>query len=96
MKDVFHHFTESRHRPLPPLDPGELPRAYFEFVDDRRDVPPTVRDPDVERAEAATSGNVAPAPPPKPTLIGKISSRKQRKTVSLTVILSTEWLTGFR
>jgi hypothetical protein len=78
------------------LDPGELPRAYFEFVDDRRDVPAIVRDPDVERAEAATSGNAAPAPPPKPILTGKISTRKQRKTVSFTMILSTEQLMGFR
>ncbi|KAG1772264.1 Fcf2 pre-rRNA processing-domain-containing protein [Suillus occidentalis] len=80
-EDIIKLDTDESQRPLPPLDPGKLPRAYFEFVDDRRDVPPTVRDPDVERAEAATSGNVAPAPPPKPTLTGKISSRKQRKTM---------------
>ncbi|KIK47260.1 hypothetical protein CY34DRAFT_74475 [Suillus luteus UH-Slu-Lm8-n1] len=80
-EDIIKLDSDESQRPLPPLDPGELPRAYFEFVDDRCDVPPTVRDPDVERAEAATSGNVAPAPPPKPSLIGKISSRKQRKTM---------------
>ncbi|KAG1780479.1 Fcf2 pre-rRNA processing-domain-containing protein [Suillus placidus] len=81
MKDMFHHFAESRCRPLPPLDPGELPPAYFEFVKDRRNAPATVRDPDIQRAEAATSGTIAPAPPPKPTLTGKISTKKQRKAM---------------
>jgi hypothetical protein len=68
-------------KPLPPLDPGELPPAYFEFVKDRRDAPATLRDPDIQSAEAATSATVAPAPPPKPTLAGKISTKKQRKAV---------------
>lgn len=75
--DIIKLGGDESERPLPPLDPGELPPAYFEFVKDRRDAPATVRDPDTQRAEAATSGTIAPAPPPKPTLTGKISTRNQ-------------------
>ncbi|KAG2039552.1 Fcf2 pre-rRNA processing-domain-containing protein [Suillus americanus] len=80
-EDIIKLDGDESERPLPPLDPGELPPAYFEFVKDRRDAPATVRDPDIQRAEAATSGTVAPAPPPKPTLTGKIATKKQRKAI---------------
>ncbi|KAG1818453.1 Fcf2 pre-rRNA processing-domain-containing protein [Suillus subaureus] len=80
-EDIIKLDGDESERPLPPLDPGELPPAYFEFVKDRRDAPATVRDPDIQRAEAATSGTVAPAPPPKPMLTGKIATKKQRKAM---------------
>jgi hypothetical protein len=80
-EDIIKLDGDESERPLPPLDPGELPPAYFEFVKDRRDAPATLRDPDIQSAEAATSATVAPAPPPKPTLAGKISNKKQRKAM---------------
>ncbi|KAG2365622.1 Fcf2 pre-rRNA processing-domain-containing protein [Suillus spraguei] len=80
-EDIIKLDGDQSEGPLPPLDPGELPPAYFEFVKDRRDAPATIRDPDIQRAEAATSGTVTPAPPPKPTLAGKLSTKKQRKAM---------------
>jgi hypothetical protein len=80
-EDIIKLDGDESERPLPPLDPGELPPAYFEFVKDRRDAPATLRDPDIQNAEAATSATVAPAPPPKPTLTGKRSTKKQRKAM---------------
>ncbi|KAG2146419.1 Fcf2 pre-rRNA processing-domain-containing protein [Suillus bovinus] len=77
-EDIIKLDGDESERPLPPLDPGELPPAYFEFAKDRRHAPATVRDPDIQRAEAATSGSVAPAPPPKPTLT---STKKHRKAM---------------
>lgn len=79
---LFDHVSEFRYRSLPPLDPGELPPAYFEFAKDR-DAPATIRDPDVERAEAATSKTDVPAPPPNPMATGKFLTKKQRKAASL-------------
>ena len=81
MNMLFNHFTEFCYRPLPPLDPGELPPAYFDFDKDRRNAPATVREP----TETATSGTVAPAPPPNPMATGKILTKKQRKAVGLRV-----------
>ncbi|KAG2151418.1 Fcf2 pre-rRNA processing-domain-containing protein [Suillus clintonianus] len=80
-EDIIKLGGDDSDRPLPPLDPGELPPAYFEFVEGRRDAPATVRDPDIQLAEAATSGIVAPAPPPKPMLTGKMSNKKQRRAM---------------
>ncbi|KAG1790267.1 Fcf2 pre-rRNA processing-domain-containing protein [Suillus plorans] len=76
-EDIIKLGGDESERPLPPLDPGELPPAYFEFSKDRRDAPAIVRDPDIQRAEASTSGTIAPAPPPKPTLTGKTPTRNQ-------------------
>jgi len=83
MNMLFNHFTEFYYRPLPPLDPGELPPAYFDFDKDQRNAPATVREP----TEATTSGTVqvAPAPPPNPMTAGKILTKKQRKVVGLRV-----------
>ncbi|OAX44280.1 Fcf2-domain-containing protein, partial [Rhizopogon vinicolor AM-OR11-026] len=72
---------DDSERLLPSLDPGELPPAYFEFVKDRRDAPATIRDPDVERVEEATSKTVVPAPPPNPVATGKFLTKKQRKAM---------------
>ncbi|KAG1748606.1 Fcf2-domain-containing protein [Suillus lakei] len=80
-EDIIKLDGDDSDRPLPPLDPGERPSAYFEFVKGRRDAPATVRDPDIQRAEAATSGTVTPAPPPKPKLTGKMSNKKERKAM---------------
>ncbi|KAJ8587289.1 Fcf2-domain-containing protein [Rhizopogon salebrosus TDB-379] len=80
-EDVVRLDGDDSERSLPPLDPGELPPAYFEFVKDRRDAPATVRDPDVQRAEAATFKTVAPAPPPNPMTTGKFLTKKQRKAM---------------
>ncbi|KAG2155814.1 uncharacterized protein EDB93DRAFT_1128346 [Suillus bovinus] len=44
---------DESERPLPPLDPGELPPAYFEFVKDRRHAPATIRDPDIQQRRSS-------------------------------------------
>lgn len=82
-EDIIKLGGDDSERPLPPLDPGELSPAYFEFAKDRRDAPATVRDPDIQRAEAATSGIVTPAPPPNPMLTGKMLTKKQRKAMRI-------------
>jgi len=78
----FDYVSECCCRLLPQLDPGELPPAYFEFAADRPDGPAIVRDPDVQRAEAAASHAVVPAPPPNPIATGKFLTKKQRKAAS--------------
>ncbi|KAL4073244.1 Fcf2 pre-rRNA processing-domain-containing protein [Scleroderma yunnanense] len=65
-QDVIKVDAEDENPPLPPFDPGKLPPAYFEFGEARHEAPSTVRDPDVSRAEAATTAMVVPAPPPEP------------------------------
>ncbi|KAI6044822.1 Fcf2 pre-rRNA processing-domain-containing protein [Pisolithus marmoratus] len=61
---------EEEQRPLPPLDPGKLPPAYFEFGEGRHEAPSRVRDPDVAQTEAATAAAGVPAPPPEPKPAG--------------------------
>lgn len=68
--------------PLPPLDPGKLPPAYFEFGEGRHEPPSTIRDPAVSRAEAASAAASVPAPPPEPRPQGltrrQIKAAKQK------------------
>ncbi|KAJ7095955.1 Fcf2 pre-rRNA processing-domain-containing protein [Mycena belliarum] len=66
---------------LPSLDPGVLPRPYF-TLGKRRGGPSSMRDPDVELAEKASSLHVVPAPPippPELTKSGKPLTKRERK-----------------
>lgn len=83
---VLRHSTShmSSNRLLPPLDPGNLPVAYFQLGESRRDGPLSFRDPDVELAEKASSSRVAPEPPippPELTKSGKPLTKKEKKKV---------------
>ncbi|KAI6147508.1 Fcf2 pre-rRNA processing-domain-containing protein, partial [Pisolithus tinctorius] len=69
-QDVIKIQGEEEQRPLPPLDPGKLPPAYFEFGEGRHEAPSTVRDPDVAQTEAASAAAAVPAPPPEPKPVG--------------------------
>ncbi|RDB18036.1 rRNA-processing protein fcf2 [Hypsizygus marmoreus] len=73
---------ESGQQPLPPLDPGILPPAYFQLGESRFDGPSSIRDPDVELAEKASSSRTVPAPPlppPELTKSGKPLTHKEKK-----------------
>lgn len=73
------------YRPLPPLNPGRLPPAYFTLGESRLEGPSSMRDPGVELAEKASSSREVPAPPippPELTSNGKPLTKKQKKEVS--------------
>ncbi|GLB38446.1 putative fcf2-domain-containing protein [Lyophyllum shimeji] len=81
-EDVITLGGESSQKPLPPLDPGALPPAYIELGESRFDGPSSVRDPDVELAEKATSSRAVPAPPippPELTKSGKPLTHREKK-----------------
>ncbi|KAJ7696073.1 Fcf2 pre-rRNA processing-domain-containing protein [Mycena rosella] len=66
---------------IPSLNPGVLPQPYF-ILDKRRGGPSSIRDPDVELAEKASSSYVVPAPPippPELTKSGKPLTKRERK-----------------
>ncbi|KAJ7505412.1 Fcf2 pre-rRNA processing-domain-containing protein [Mycena galericulata] len=68
---------------IPPLDPGVLPRPYF-TLGKRKTDPSTMRDPDVELAEKASSSYVVPAPPippPELTKSGNPLTKRERKAL---------------
>ncbi|KAG5638261.1 hypothetical protein H0H81_001030 [Sphagnurus paluster] len=74
--------SDSNSKTLPPLDPGALPRSYFELGDTRFDGPSSMYDPDVELAEMASSSRAVPAPPippPELTKSGKPLTKKEKK-----------------
>lgn len=65
-------------RPPPRLDPGTVPKPYFNLKQDSN----TLRDPAVERAEQAVATLSAPAPPIPPTELtrsGRPLTKKQLK-----------------
>ncbi|KAG6827420.1 hypothetical protein H0H92_011868 [Tricholoma furcatifolium] len=73
---------DASQKPLPPLDPGVLPPSYFELGATRTDGPSSMRDPDVESAEKASSSRSVPAPPmapPELTKSGKPLTHKEKK-----------------
>ncbi|KAG6841965.1 hypothetical protein C0991_004456 [Blastosporella zonata] len=73
---------DAGQKPLPQLDPGTLPPAYFELGASRHDGPSKMRDPDIELAERASSSRAVPAPPiapPELTKSGKPLTRKEKK-----------------
>ncbi|KIJ64479.1 hypothetical protein HYDPIDRAFT_111805 [Hydnomerulius pinastri MD-312] len=73
---------EDDQKPLPPLNPGVLPPAYFDFSAARRhEAPSSIRDPDVTRAEAASSSASIPAPPQDPNPSWKQLTKKERKAM---------------
>ncbi|KAJ6584839.1 Fcf2 pre-rRNA processing-domain-containing protein [Mycena capillaripes] len=66
---------------IPPLNPGVLPRPYI-TLGKRRSDPSSLRDPDVELAEKASSSYAVPAPPippPELTKSGKPLTKRERK-----------------
>ncbi|TFK40613.1 Fcf2 pre-rRNA processing-domain-containing protein [Crucibulum laeve] len=68
--------------PLPQLNPGKLPPPYIELGESRLDGPSSIRDPDVEIAEKASSSRTVPAPPlppPEITKTGKPLTKKEKK-----------------
>lgn len=72
-------------RALPSLDPGKLPPAYFQLGESRNEGLQSIRDPDVELAEKASSIRKLPAPPippPELTKTGKPLTKKEKKEVS--------------
>lgn len=80
-EDVITLDSDSRP-PMPSLDPGILPTPYFELGQSRFDGPSSIRDPDTELAEKASSSRSAPAPPippPELTSSGKPLTKKQKK-----------------
>ncbi|KZT27418.1 Fcf2-domain-containing protein [Neolentinus lepideus HHB14362 ss-1] len=61
--------------PLPPLDPGTLPKSYFDGTK-------VVCDPDVELAEKAMSSRAVPDEPARPPELardGKVLTKKEQK-----------------
>ncbi|KAG6850728.1 hypothetical protein H0H93_009351 [Arthromyces matolae] len=73
---------DHEQKPLPQLDPGGLPAPYFELGETRFDGPSSMRDPDVESAERASSSRSVPAPPvapPELTKSGKPLTRREKK-----------------
>ncbi|KAK0464662.1 uncharacterized protein EV420DRAFT_1476073 [Desarmillaria tabescens] len=75
---------DSEPKTLPPLDPGNVPKPYFEFDESRHTRPTSIRDPDIELAEKSSllySVPVPPIPPPELTKDGKLLTKKQRKTL---------------
>ncbi|KAK0449246.1 hypothetical protein EV421DRAFT_1400337 [Armillaria borealis] len=75
---------DSEPKILPPLDPGNVPKPYFEFDESRHNRPTSIRDPDIELAEKSSSLYSAPAPPippPELTKDGKLLTKKQRKAL---------------
>ncbi|TFL02334.1 Fcf2 pre-rRNA processing-domain-containing protein [Pterulicium gracile] len=69
---------------IPSLNPGPLPRAYFELGKTRRDPSSLVLDPEVELSQRAASSIVAPAPPrppPELTKSGKPLTKKEIKSL---------------
>ncbi|KAJ3551537.1 hypothetical protein NM688_g4646 [Phlebia brevispora] len=73
---------DSKELPLPPLDPGALPKPYIDLGDEKRGGPSKLRDLDVEQAEQ-TSAHAAPKPPaPSPSeQSGKTLTKKEKKAV---------------
>ncbi|KIJ17698.1 hypothetical protein PAXINDRAFT_72512 [Paxillus involutus ATCC 200175] len=63
------------------MDPGALPPPYFEFGTTRHEAPTSVRDPDIARAEAASSSVSVPPPPEDPNAGWKQLTKKQRKAL---------------
>ena len=83
----------NQHRLLPPLNPGTLPPAYFTLGESRHDGHSSMRDPDIEQAEKASSSIVVPEPPippPELTKSGKPLTKKQKKEVGTYTILYYE------
>ncbi|KAF8840754.1 Fcf2-domain-containing protein [Paxillus ammoniavirescens] len=78
---------EEEDKPLPPMDPGALPPPYFEFGTTRHEAPTSVRDPDIARAEAASSSVSVPPPPEDPNAGWKQLTKKQRKAVRACALL---------
>ena len=79
-------------RPLPKLDPGNLPAPYIQLGETRFDGPSSIRDPDVEFAEKVAGSMSIPAPPippPELTKSGKPLTKKEKKEVRLTYISLT-------
>ncbi|KNZ80961.1 rRNA-processing protein fcf2 [Termitomyces sp. J132] len=71
-------------KPLPMLDPGNVPPSYFELGISRFDGHLRMRDPGVESAEKASSSQAVPSPPvppPELTKSGKPLTRKERKEI---------------
>ncbi|KAH7921903.1 Fcf2-domain-containing protein [Leucogyrophana mollusca] len=64
-------------------NPGTLPPAYFEFGGARHDAPSSILDPDIERAKAASSSIIIPAPPSQTSSLasGKTLTKKERKAL---------------
>ncbi|THV05234.1 Fcf2-domain-containing protein [Dendrothele bispora CBS 962.96] len=68
--------------PIPKLNPGTLPPSYFPQHGPGKDKLPSLRDPDAEMVEKASSKYAVPAPPaPPPELSksGKPLTKKERK-----------------
>lgn len=84
---IWYGIPNPKCRPLPPLDPGKLPPAYFEFGETRHEAPSIIRDPDVSRAEAATTAVAVPAPPPEPKPAGL--TKRQIKAVCKAFVEAT-------
>ncbi|KIK91892.1 hypothetical protein PAXRUDRAFT_26888 [Paxillus rubicundulus Ve08.2h10] len=78
---------EEEDKPLPPMDPGALPSPYFEFGTTRHEAPSSVRDPDISRAEAASSSVSVPRPPEDPNAGWRQLTKKQRKAVRTYALL---------
>ncbi|KAH9841851.1 Fcf2 pre-rRNA processing-domain-containing protein [Rhodofomes roseus] len=75
---------EDTQKPLPPLDPGKLPKPYFDLADSKQAGPSRVRDLDIEQAEQASSSRVVPASPPylpEPTKSGRPLTKKETKAL---------------
>ncbi|KAH6911361.1 Fcf2 pre-rRNA processing-domain-containing protein [Coprinopsis sp. MPI-PUGE-AT-0042] len=73
--------TLDSEKPLPSLDPGNLPKPYIEVGTSKRD-PTTMRDPEVESMERKSASLLIPQPPvPPPELSksGKPLTKKERK-----------------
>ncbi|PPQ72297.1 hypothetical protein CVT26_007128 [Gymnopilus dilepis] len=69
-------------KPLPKLDPGNLPAPYIQLGETRFDGPSSIRDPDVEFAEKVAGSMSIPAPPippPELTKSGKPLTKKEKK-----------------
>ena len=82
-------FNSKSIRPLPKLNPGLLPPSYITLGKTRFDGPLSMRDPEVERAERATSSTSLPAPPIRPeelTKSGKQLTKKEKKEVLYIIV----------
>ncbi|KII86872.1 hypothetical protein PLICRDRAFT_125670 [Plicaturopsis crispa FD-325 SS-3] len=69
---------------LPPLKPGSLPPAYFDFGDSRHAGPSSIRDPDILVAQKVASSIAepsAPIPPPELMKSGKTLTKKEKKAL---------------
>ncbi|KAG7443113.1 Fcf2-domain-containing protein [Guyanagaster necrorhizus] len=79
--DVVELDDEPGNQILPLLDPGNIPKPYFEFDESRHNRPTAIRDPDIELAEKSSSVPAPPIPPPELTKGGKVLTKKQRKAL---------------